>query len=342
MGRSSIGYFTFDVHLKKRKNLDRDCSVDDVSGGYGVLPYFYSYLSFQKQVGVLKDTKRNRIYGIKEVDRWGDVVVVSVLAGLVGQEVELVNILNGESEGTLDDQHAAARECRLMLACPKGAGLAEFAMEYRDSENASFVAKTFAKQLRKLFPDVQAPINPKLEPEAWVKGGTLEQLSVPLTSVANRVELATGIDGDSNDEVVAVLKVVVEPLSKSGFPHHFWTKLYESRLNDNAYLELPDIVQERLVGGNVPISATVSSGTQRKSFLIGNEKTPAIREILTSDGEEYLSDRQFAHRAADAMLNHFRDIGFKLKSGWDSGDPEYSLLTDDPEWVENIDANNKG
>lgn len=344
MGRSSIGYNIFDIKPKKPKHPDRECSVDDVYGGFGVLPYFYSYLQFQKDEGVLKDAKRNRIYGIKEINCWGDVIVVSVLAGLVGQEVELVNILNGESEGVLDDEHAAARECRLMLACPKGSNLAEFAVEYKDSENAIYVAKVFAKQLKTIYPDIRNSIKPKVEPEAWVEGGVLERLTVPLTGVADTVELDSGVDGEK-EETAAVMKVVIEPKTRAGFTPHFWHKLHQSRLNDNAYLMLPDItsekldggqVGEKLVGGQASIQATVSSGTKTKSFLIGNEKTPAIREVLTSDGEAYLSDRQFAHKAADDMLNHYRDIDFNLMSGWDSGDPTYVSLLEDPGWIKNF------
>ncbi len=340
MGRSSVAYYSLDIHARSGKNITESYSVHDIENGYGVLAYFKSFLSFVKASvntkRTIKDEHRQRIYVVKEINSWGCVVAATILCGTYGDEIKLINMATGEDRD-VDPEEAAGRECSLVLACPKGSKVAEFAVEYRDSDNCTPVAVVFLKQLRALFKELQAPMKPILEPQTWLDNSELEQFSIPVQTVPCKVQLS-GMDGSEDDdegngEADASLRLVLTPNGGGVFSKIFKNKLFKAKLKTSATLSLPDIVDQEFNIADTPIQATVSEKKRRKSFLIGNEKAPSIRRILTDFGQEYLSARKFTDEAADDMLKHYEE-DVKLKSGWDSGPQTYKDLPFSPEWSE--------
>ena len=340
MGRSSVAYYSLDIHARSGKNITESYSVHDIESGYGVLAYFKSFLSFVKASvntkRTIKDEHRQRIYVVKEINSWGCVVAATILCGTYGDEIKLINMATGEDRD-VDPEEAAGRECSLVLACPKGSKVAEFAVEYRDSDNCTPVAVVFLKQLRALFKELQAPMKPILEPQTWLDNSELEQFSIPVQTVPCKVQLS-GMDGSEDDdegngEADASLRLVLTPNGGGVFSKIFKNKLFKAKLKTSATLSLPDIVDQEFNIADTPIQATVSEKKRRKSFLIGNEKAPSIRRILTDFGQEYLSVRKFTDEAADDMLKHYEE-DVKLKSGWDSGPQTYKDLPFSPEWSE--------
>lgn len=341
MGRSSVAYYRLDIHARRGKNITESYSVHNIENGYGVLAYFKSFLSFVKAnvdtKSIIRDEFHHRIYVVKEINSWGCVVATTILCGTYGDEIKLINMATGEDHD-VDPEEAAGRECSLVLACPKGSTVAEFAVEYRDSDNCTPVALVFLKQLRALFKELQAPMKPILEPQTWLDQSKLEQLSIPVQTVPCKVQLS-GMDGSEDDdegngEADASLRLVLTPNEGGEFSKIFKNKLFKAKLKKSATLCLPDIVDQEFNIANTPIQATVSENKRRKSFLIGNEKAPSIRRMLTDFGQDYLSVRKFTDEAADDMLEHYKEE-VKLESGWDSGHQTYQDLPSSPEWSEN-------
>lgn len=345
MGRSSVAYYRLKIHDRSKKNIPELHSVHDIEDGYGVLAYFKGFLSFVKASVKSKNTKRiikdeyhQRIYVVKEVHSWGCVVAATILCGTYGDEMRLYDMATGMDRSFGDE--AAGRECSLVLACPKGSTVAEFAVEYRDFDNATTVAQVFLKQLRALFNNLQAPLKPILEPQTWLDNSELEQFSIPVQTVPCKVQLS-GMDGSEDDdegngEADASLRLVLTPNEGGAFPNIFKNKLFKAKLKEAATLCLPDIMDQEFNIADTPIQATVSENNRRKSFLIGNEKAPSIRRMLTDFGQDYLSVRKFTDEAADDMLGHYKKEDVKLKSGWDSGPQTYRDLPFSPEWSEDL------
>lgn len=341
MGRSSVAYYRLEIHPRNAKNITESYSVHDIKDGYGVLAYFKSFLSFAKANSdtkrIIKDEYHKRIYVVKDVVSWGCVVAATILCGTYGDEINLFNMITGAGR-PFKDEEAAGRECSLVLACPKGGPMAEFAVEYRDFDNGTTVAKVFLKQLRAHFKELQAPMKPILEPKMWLDNSELEQFSIPVQTVPCKVQLS-GMDGSEDDdegdeEADASLRLVLTPNVGRAFPKIFKNKLFKAKVKQAATLCLPDIVDQEFNIQNTAIQATVSENNRRKSFLIGDEKTPSIRRMLTDFGQDYLSVRKFTDEAADDMLEHYKKEGLQLRSGWDSGDQTFQDLQDSPEWSE--------
>lgn len=341
MGRSSVAYYRLKIHARSGKNITELYSVHDIENGYGVLAYFKSFLSFVKasvnNKRTIRDEYRRRIYVVKEVHSWGCVVAATILCGTYGDEIKLFNMATGEDHD-VDPEEAAGRECSLVLACPKGSKEAEFAVEYRDSDNCTPVAVVFLKQLRALFNELQAPMKPILEPQTWLDNSELEQFSIPVQTVPCKVQLSA-MDGSEDDdegkgEADASLRLVLTPKEGKVFSKIFKNLLFKLKLKQSATLSLPDIVDQEFNIQNTAIQATVSENNRRKSFLIGDEKTPSIRRMLTDFGQDYLSVRKFTDEAADDMLEHYKKEGLQLRSGWDSGHQTFKDLQDSPKWSE--------
>lgn len=345
MGRSSVAYTRFDISSRKGKNIKESYSVDEIEDGYGVLPYFKSFLSFvqadDKTKRIIKDEYHQRIYAVKEINAWGCVVAATILSGTYGDEIKLINMATGEDRD-MDSEDAAGRECTLVLACPRDYKTAEFAVEYRGSDNGLPVAIVFLKQLRALFKNLTAQLTPIVESQEWLEKSTLEELSIPVRTVPCKVRLSEmdgPEDGDQDEDIEetgASLRLVLTPDNGSAFSKPFKDKILKAKLKKSAYLCLPEIIDEEFKIEETPIQATVSADKRTKRFLIGQEKTPSIREMLTDFGEPYLSVRKFTDKAADGMLDHFGANGVKVKSGWDRGPQACKDLPSSPEWSDDL------
>lgn len=345
MGRSSVAYTRLNIHSRRGKKIKESYSVGNIEDGYGVLPYFKSFLSFvqagDKTNGIIRDEYHQRIYAVKEINAWGCVVAATILSGTYGDEIKLINMATGVDRD-VDPEDAAGRECTLVLACPRDCKLAEFAIEYRGSDNGLAVAMVFLKQLRNLFKNLQAPMRPILESQAWLDKSTLEELSIPVQTDSCKVclsEMDGSEDGDEDEvfeETGASLRLVLTSNRGGSFSKLFKDKILKRKVKKSAYLYLPEITDEEFEIGKTPIQATVSADKRRKTFLIGQEKTPSIREMLTDFGEPYLSVRKFTDQAADGMLDHYGAKGVKLKSGWDRGPQVYNDLPASPKWSDDL------
>lgn len=340
MGRSTVAYYTLEVKPRRHKNPLHQRSVNDVEKGIGVLEYFNNFLKFQKQSGFLKDEYHKRIVGIKDYKCVGKTVLVTAVSGSFDDEATLINILTGVDEGSIDKNHAAVRECNLLLACPKGTGIAEVAIEFREDADAFFLIKTFMKQLRTLFPDCNAPVKPIVEKDAWLKEGKLEKLSFPLQGVDNQVEVATGIESDDQRETInARLELTIRPGGDTqSFPDNIWTVI-RGALKGAAFLTLPaidDIQDKEVKVLNTKATVRGKNGKHTKTFLIGNHKTPSVREMLTDYGQPYLSPVKFKRQAAEIMYQHYKDAGITIRSDWDEMSWAEKTLPVDPDWSENV------
>lgn len=337
MGKSSVAYYQFEIKPRKPKHPDVERSVNDVNHGIGVLPYFKSYLDFQKCHGFLKDSRKHRIIGISDYEVHGKTIFVKAVSGMFGEEAQLIDVLSGQNIGRLGKDSAAVRECRVVLACPLGTNLAEFAVEYREESEAYFLLKEFARQLRTLFVDCVAPIKPILEKEVWMENGRLKELSFPLQGHQNQITVSGGLEDDSEEQSdVAQLVLGVRPGGKNKFfTQNVWNSIRHGGLDTNAYLTLPNDLAKKANVRDIGLRATVEGPNNvTKSFLIGNEKYPTIRELLTDSGMPYLSDATFRDRIGNQIYTNYKDTGLALRSGWDTGVWNGNDLTTQPDWQE--------
>lgn len=59
---------------------------------------------------------------------------------------------------------------------------------------------------------------------------------------------------------------------------------------------------------------------RKKTFTIGNEKSPKIREVITGDGEPRLDNGQLRRVLSDSIFSKYHNEQIRLETGWDSGE----------------------
>lgn len=342
MGKSSVSYYNLIIKPRRPKHPTHQRSVSDIEGGIGVLGFFKSFLDFQKSRGFIKDEKKQRVLGILRYSSYSRTLLVTTISGSFGEEADLINIDDGSDAGTINENQAAVRESRILLACPKGTDIAQLAIEYRNEADSYLLLCAFKNQLKSIYPDISFQLNKIHETDDWIKNGRLIEISIPLNAITNQLEVASGPDEDSERAVtVGSLSLCIKPPSGAGYIEQgIWDMLPHSGLEKNAYLTVPDVIETKDIK-ELGASATIEGNNgAKKKFLIGNEKFPTIRELLTEDGEPYYDNPKFKSYVCDAIMIRYRKGGLKLRSDWASLPWDEKEPAETPNWSED-DKNEK-
>lgn len=84
-------------------------------------------------------------------------------------------------------------------------------------------------------------------------------------------------------------------------------------------LTIPSLNNESIPKQGVLVEAAGIDG-RKKTFTIGNEKSPKIREVITGDGEPRLDNGQLRRVLSDSIFRKYHDEQIRLETGWDSGE----------------------
>ena len=337
MVRSTVDYYAFTVKTRK-KNPDIPRDVLDVGGGYSVLAYLCSYLEHVKGT-ILKDERRERIYSVSDYEVHGRLVLIDVLSGQYGESGQLLDILRGNVVRDINPDEAAVKTVRIVFCCPRGddVKMAIFAVEHMNSINGKFVIDYFAKCLRAFIPGLVAKIDGILEKEAWLDSSSLVSMKIPISSTDQQLTVDNGLDDDPKETMYGRMALVVlPPKGVSVLNPRFWRALRKKNMGREGMLTIPSLNNESIPKQGVLVEAAGIDG-RKKTFTIGNEKSPKIREVITGDGEPLWvidgvpmqgstadmpnsSEIQLRRVLSDSIFRKYHDEQIRLETGWDSGE----------------------
>lgn len=330
MVRRTISYYMFDLHPRKRKNYDVARSVGDVGSGRSVIPYLVDFLQC-KQGKILRDEHKKDVVGIRSFKHHGRSVLINAVTGPFGEKTQVINVLSGRVVKDIEEDESPAKEARILFCCPKNAQFAVVGVESVDGRDALQVIKEFAKGLRRLFDDCVCPIKAIAESESWLENASLKQLSV-VTKTPKPIILEDGVpDQPVSEEFGCLACVITPPKGKKFLGRTFYEDLQARKRSGNGLLTLPDVLEHKSLEDLVIETTIEGQDGRTKTILLGDAKTPAIREILSNHGEPRPDDEHFRMRVLDSVFNKYSAVGIRLKEKWDESEKE-ELEVDDVDW----------
>lgn len=330
MVRRTISYYMFDLHPRKRKNYDVARSVGGVGSGRSVIPYLVDFLQC-KQGKILRDEHKKDVVGIRSFKHYGCSVLINAVTGPFGEKTQVINVLSGRVVKDIEEDESPAKEARILFCCPKNAQFAVVGVESVDGRDALQVIKEFAKGLRRLFDDCVCPIKAIAESESWLENASLKQLSV-VTKTPKPIILEDGVpDQPVSEEFGCLACVITPPKGKKFLGRTFYEDLQARKRSGNGLLTLPDVLEHKSLEDLVIETTIEGQDGRTKTILLGDAKTPAIREILSNHGEPRPDDEHFRMRVLDSVFNKYSAVGIRLKEKWDESEKE-ELEVDDVDW----------
>ena len=319
MVRSTADYYTLTIKTRK-KNPNIPRNVLDVGGGYSVLAYLCSYLEYAEK-SILKDEKKERIYSVSGYEIHGRLVLIDVLSGQYGEQDQLLDMLHGYVT-SIGPEQTTVKHTRIVFCCPVGddVKMAIFAVEHVNSINGMFVINHFAKCLRTFIPGLIVKIDGIFEKEAWLDSSNLVSMRIPINTVDQQLMIDNGLDDDPKETAYGCMELVVSPpKGDSMIKRAFWWALKKKNSMGRMGMLTVPFIDDSIPKQGIQVEVAGADG-RKKTFTIGDEKIPKIREVITGDGEPRLDNGRLRRRLSESIFSRYADEQIGLQSGWDSGD----------------------
>jgi hypothetical protein len=111
---------------------------------------------------------------------------------------------------------------------------------------------------------------------------------------------------DSGEHVIGELTHTLVPeRDKKYFPLPIWQALRDRRINRAKFLNFAEGTELDT------FDVTASDGTQKKTFEIGDEKTPPLSLVLTSAGQVAFTSEKILQRVLNEAADIFMDLGIE-------------------------------
>ncbi|WP_422762283.1 hypothetical protein [Mycetocola saprophilus] len=268
------------------------------------------------------DEKNKRYFKVESVQRYGRAVSVIGEAGYYGEAGNTYDVKTGIRVHARKDDEASTARTRTTLFVPPFADVAVFAIESRRGiPNGNLFIDAFLQEMRSRYETLFFPTETVLEQDAWSAAGNLKAIQVVRRS--QPMNYSSGIDTDrSNELVVGDLIFGAEPPKGMRYwPKHVWDRIRGGQLDAAVFLRAR--TEEQNADPDENVLVTIERDNRQKTFELGSDGKPSVREVLTTSGQNLLSDDEFLERASDAARGIYADMDKDWNSSWlDSKWPE--------------------
>lgn len=157
------------------------------------------------------------------------------------------------------------------------------------------------------FPEWTLKAETLTRPDAWLKNAELEAVT------AEVYKHRANIEDKGQPVTMGVLRSVLEPLKGSKyFPHRVLEGLQDKSLTGAALMGLPEEPDQ--------LKLTLGDGDQRKTFVLGKDRTPSIRMVVTDYGQPALDLEGWRRWCAGEAKSLFSTVGVQWDSSMLNGD----------------------
>lgn len=257
------------------------------------------------------DERRQRSFQALPAIKRGATALMIGRVGHYGAAAQIRDVHSGEVVLNHEGNLANEPEVRLVLAVPPTEECTSAFMIVEEINEGSLKAP-YLKALKRLwserFPDFTLDIDNVAESDGWLKTAELAQVTVTYR------DQPTDLADHSTPTDLGVVRSTVTP----GKGRRFSRRTYEL-LSSNKNLA------GRLVGRSEddeePDSVTVTMvGTddRKKTFAIGNERTPMARWVFSDFGQPPLDNTAHLRRSLDEVRDLMRLKGTQWDNRWEA------------------------
>lgn len=258
----------------------------------------------------LRRDERERYAAIDAVAPKGRTLLITMSVGDYGAQGTTTNVNTHQITHRHDAEEAHTLPARLLLAVPqRGASALLFNEHVGQRSPGSDLVELLRLAFRENYPDVTLSCENLVRGNAWLEHGQLEEVSAVLH------DWSADIADSGEARPIGNLHHTLRPPKGQRFlPATLWERLRTRQLRRGALLGLRE--------GEEPEEVTVrlENEGQQKTFVLGRERTPAIRYLMSDYGEPALSSEEFREVCLEQALELFRSVGADWQTSWCSGE----------------------
>jgi len=235
-------------------------------------------------------------------------LVLSAEIGTYGDPSSIKDVVTGEerlanTEGNLTN----AVPQRLVLLVPQNATSAFLYVEHlAGGRMGGKFLDVLETAWRQQVGDYMLDIDTLARPDAWFQAADLARVSAQVYGYS-----ADAFDGDLAKSVGDVHVTLTPPKGQRFFPKNLLPALRAKTVNRAKLLGLREEPDE--------VKVTLGDGAQARTFVLGREKTPAVRTLVTDWGQQRLTDAQFHAWCLNDCVGYFNDVGVEWHTAWNRG-----------------------
>lgn len=238
----------------------------------------------------------------------GRTLVMRADIGAYGDPSLIKDVETGEERLRNDEgklTNAVAQ--RLVLLVPEGATSAFLYVEHLAGGRLGVRFLDVLKTAwRENFGDYTLELETLTRPDAWLKSANLSRVSARV--YGHSADIA---DSDLSTAIGDVHASITPPRGSRYFPSALLAALVDRKVGRAQLLGLSEEPEE--------VKITLGDGEQAKTFVLGKERTPPVRTLVTDYGEPMLNDEQLRAWCLNDCGSHFKSVGVDWQTAWNTG-----------------------
>lgn len=283
-------------------------AVTDIDGA-DMLHLFHGLVSHLDPDELVKRSK-GRYTKIETVKPSGRTVLVRTESGTFGEAGQTIDVNTHATAHHRTSDQSATTMTRTLFVVPPNAKMGVFVVERQGgATGGSELIDLFKHALLAKYPDHFFPDETVTESDAWSAAAGLKSITaVTYGAPLNIADGTTAIPVNAG-----VIRQTLEPPAGVDFlPRALWNAVRNKRIATSAFLAFEgQDVDETIV--------ELSKGGQTKRYVLGKERQPAVRVVVSDDGVPALTDTVLSREAAKEAKEYFDGMGFTWNNQWLTG-----------------------
>ncbi|WP_022882178.1 hypothetical protein [Gryllotalpicola ginsengisoli] len=267
----------------------------------------------------LVDKTKGRYLKITDFEVHGRSVLVEAESGFFGEPGKTIDVTTHQVTHKRTATQSATEMTRLVLTVPPKAEMGIFGVERQSNQGAGpALIAAFRRALMSAFSTFSFDHETLVESSAWTDGAHL--LSVSAVAYSVPVDLGDGVTSIAHP--LGRLEQTLEPERGHEYlPAGLLKALRERKVKVSDFLAFRD---------DTPIDdtfVTVTRDGRKKTFSLDREGVPAIRLLLSKDGEAAPTTIEFLRKCQNEARDFYQKGGYTWSSSWEDGKWDAAALS---------------
>ena len=288
-------------HPLRKTNVEDWGQVRELPDGRDLLEVFVDFAQSDIDNDSLVREDRESYAVVTGVERQNRAVIITTESGRFGEEVSIKDVRTHQLKGRFTPSDATVVVTHGVLLVPKSGNCAlAFCERSAGQGGMTALLEQFEIRFNALYPGHRLKKATVVQQSAWLKRAQLKKV------VGTVRKYNADIASDGEEQVVGQLTHSLVPEEGKGFfSRSVWEKLRDRRISRAKFLNFAEDEQIDT------FEVTVTDGSQTKTFDIGDERTPPLRLVLTTVGDQAYTSTQVLGKALDEAAEIFADLGIE-------------------------------